>query len=145
MLIPDFTRYSLALLDGDDLIYSSEGNGLRPLWEALKKHQNQTGLTLHDKVMGLAAARLIDRSGIVAHIFTMVASLPAKEFLEECRIRLTAFDYAANILTQDKSAVCPGELIALGTADPDAFFRKISAMLNQSTPVKIGNIPKSIS
>jgi hypothetical protein len=140
---PDFTRYSLALLAGKDLIYSSAGTGLRPLWEALEKHQSKTGLTLHDKVIGLAAARLIARSGIVVDIFAMVASLPAKEFLEECGIRLSAFDDVAHILTQDKSAICPGELIALETPDPDNFVRKIQAMLHQANPVQIGNAPRN--
>ena len=59
MLIPDFTRYSLALLEGEKLIYSACGGGLRPLWDALEKFQGKSGLILHDKVIGLAAARLI--------------------------------------------------------------------------------------
>lgn len=137
MLIPDFTCYSLALLNGGEIVYSSEGSGLRPLWKALEKFEGQSGLTLHDKVMGLAAARLVARSGIIAGIFTLVASLPAKEFLEECSIGLTAVDYAANILTKDKSAVCPGELIALETPNPDAFFRRINAMMNHQVISKI--------
>ena len=130
MLIPDFSRYSLALLEGDRLIYSVEGSGLRPLWDALEKFQDKSGLILHDKVMGLAAARLIVHSGIIAEIVTMVASLPAKSFLERHGVGLEAFDVAANILTQDKSAVCPGEIIALNTNDPATFYQKIRMMLN---------------
>jgi hypothetical protein len=129
MLIPDFTRYSLALLEGEKLIYSACGGGLRPLWDALGKFQGKSGLILHDKVIGLAAARLIVQSGMIAATFTRVASLPAKQFLENNGVALTAFDVAANILTQDKSAVCPGEVIALNTSDPDAFLQKIKAMM----------------
>jgi len=129
MLIPDFTRYSLALLEGEKLIYSACGGGLRPLWDALEKFQGKSGLVLHDKVIGLAAARLIVNSGMIAAIFTRIASLPAKQFLENNGVALTAFDVAANILTQDKSAVCPGEVIALNTSDPDAFLQKIKAMM----------------
>jgi hypothetical protein len=129
MLIPDFTRYSLALLEGEKVIYSACGGGLRPLWDALEKFQGKSGLILHDKVIGLAAARLIVQSGMIAEIFTRVASLPAKQFLENNGVALTAFDVAANILTQDKSAVCPGEVIALNTSDPDAFLQKIKAMM----------------
>ena len=129
MLIPDFTRYSLALLEGEKLLYSACGGGLRPLWDALDKFQGKSGLILHDKVIGLAAARLIVQSGMIAGIFARVASLPAKQFLENNGVALTAFDVAANILTQDKSAVCPGEVIALNTSDPDAFLQKIKAMM----------------
>ena len=129
MLIPDFTRYSLALLEGEKLIYSAYGGGLRPLWDALERFQGKSGLILHDKVIGLAAARLIFQSGMIAAIFTRVASLPAKQFLENNGVALTAFDVAANILTQDKSTLCPGEVIALNTSDPDAFLQKIKAMM----------------
>ena len=129
MLIPDFTRYSLALLEGEKLIYSACGGGLRPLWDALEKFQGKSGLILHDKVIGLAAARLIVQSGMIAAIFTRVASLPAKQFLENNGVALTAFDVAANILTQNKSTLCPGEVIALNTSDPDAFLQKIKAMM----------------
>jgi hypothetical protein len=140
MLIPDFTRYSLALLQGDVVVYSSSQSGLWPLWEALDKFRGRSAFMLHDKVIGLAAARLVARSGVISDIFTRVASLPAKEFLEECGIRLTAAGYAENILTKDKSAVCPGEVIAMSTADPDAFLRKISAMLNQQVSLPSGDI-----
>ncbi len=129
MLIPDFTRYSLALLEGDHLIYSSKGSGLRPLWDALEKYSDKSGLILHDKVMGLAAARLIGRSGVIAEVYTIVVSLPAEQFLKDRGIRLSAFDVAANILTHDKSTICPGEIIALNTSEPDAFYQKIKAML----------------
>mgnify|MGYP001210697339 FL=1 len=129
MLIPDFTRYSLALLEGEKLIYSACGGGLRPLWDALEKFQGKSGLILHDKVIGLAAARLIVQSGMIAEIFTSVASLPAKQFLENSGVALMAFGVAANILTQDKSAVCPGEVIALNTGDPGTFLQKIKAMM----------------
>ena len=130
MLIPDFTRYSLALLEGDILIHSSRDGGLRPLWDALEKYSGKSGLGLHDKVMGLAAARLIDRSGIIEEVYTTVVSLPAEQFLKDCGIRLTAFNVVPNILTHDKSSVCPGEIIALNTSEPDDFYHKIKAMLD---------------
>ncbi|HPC86648.1 MAG TPA: DUF1893 domain-containing protein [Smithellaceae bacterium] len=130
MLTPDFSRYSLALLQGDIFLHSSTGSGLRPLWEALEKYSDRSGLMLHDKVMGLAAARLIERSGIINEVCAEVASLPAKQFLKECGIRLTAFKLVKNILAKDHSRICPGEIIALYTGEPDAFYRKIKEMLD---------------
>ena len=130
MLIPDFTRYSLALVEGDTIIYSSQGVGLRPLWDALKKFQDRSGLVLHDKVTGLAAARLIVYSDMITGVFTKVASEPARRFLQENGIALSADGVAANILTRDQNAVCPGEVIAMNTDDPDVFLRKIRAMLD---------------
>ncbi len=130
MLIPDFSLYSLALVEGDTIIYSSAGVGLRPLCDALTKFQDRTGLVLHDKVMGLAAARLIVYSDMIAGVFTKVVSEPARRFLQENGIALSADGVAANILTRDQTAVCPGEVIAMNTDDPDVFLRKIRAMLD---------------
>jgi len=57
----------------------------------LEKFQGKSGLILHDKVIGLAAARLIVYSGVIAEIVTRVASLPAKKFLEIMVLRLGLF------------------------------------------------------
>jgi len=129
MLMPDFTRYSLALLEGGQILYCAGGSGLRPLWDALEKFQGRSGLILHDKVIGLAAAMLIVRSAIIAEIHTKVASRPAEEFLEKNGMILHAADVAANILTRDQSAICPGEIIALGCPNTDEFIKSIRAFL----------------
>lgn len=134
MLIPDFTRYSLALVEGGQIIHCAGGGGLRPLWDALEKFQGRSGLILHDKVIGLAAAILIVRSGIIAEIHTKVASRPAEEFLEKNGMILHAAEVAANILTRDQSAVCPGEIIALGCSNTDEFMKSIREFLGISAP-----------
>lgn len=130
MLIPDFSKYSLALLEGNKLIYSSQDKGLRPLFDCLGKYKEKSGLILHDKVIGLAAARLIVYSGMIAEVITMIASIPAKKFLEDNGIIVKAFDVAANIMTMDRSTVCPGEVIALNTEARKDFIQKIKTLLN---------------
>ena len=128
--MPDFSKYSLALFEGNNLIYSSSDKGLRPLFDCLEKNKGKYGLILHDKLIGLAAAKLIVYSGIIAEVITNVASIPAKKFLEEKCITIKALEITANIMTKDKSAICPGEVIALNTELKEDFFRKIEAMLN---------------
>jgi hypothetical protein len=132
MMMPDFSKYSLALFEGGNLIHSSSDNGLRPLFDCLQKFKGKSGLLLHDKVIGLAAARLIFYSGIIAEVVTGVASIPAKKFLEDNGIIIRASDVAANIMTKDRSAVCPGEVIALNTEAPDEFSLKIKTMLDST-------------
>jgi hypothetical protein len=130
MLKPDFTKYSLALIQGNKIIFSSSGQGLRPLGDCLENNrQTKKKLTLHDKVMGLAAARLVVYSGIISAVHTQIASRPAKKFLEENGIKLYAREIAANILTKDRRSVCPGEVIALNATAPDTFNKQIMAML----------------
>lgn len=126
----DFSKYTLALYEGDKLIYSSQEKGLRPLLDCLDKNKKKSGLILHDKVIGLAAAKLIVYSGTIAEIVTTVASIPAKKFLEDNGIVIGAYKVAANIMTRDGKAVCPGEVIALNTDAPDELSRKIKTMLS---------------
>lgn len=129
MLTPDFSKYSLAVYEKNILIYSSRDKGLRPLFDCLEILEGKSGLILHDKVMGMAAAKLIVYSGIIAGVVTTIASVPAKDFLEKNSISITANDTAANIMTRDGSAICPGEIIALDTKSRDDFLQKIKTML----------------
>jgi hypothetical protein len=69
MLKPDFTKYSLALIQGNKIIYSSQSNGLKPLWDCLENYrQTKDSFILYDKVIGLAAAKLIVYSKIISEI-----------------------------------------------------------------------------
>jgi Domain of unknown function (DUF1893). len=133
MLKPDFSKYSLALVQGDKIIYSSDGLGLKPLWDCLEKYrQSKDKFILFDKVIGLAAARLVVYSGIITAIHTRLISQPAKQLLQENKIKIEADEVVVNILRKDKSAVCPGEIIALSTDDQDTFLAKIAAMTSGS-------------
>lgn len=86
---------------------------------------------LFDKVIGLAAAMLIVHAQIISRIETPLASEPAKMFLEEHNISIKAHQTVPNILTKDRRKTCPGEIIALNTADTNEFLKKIEQMLNR--------------
>jgi hypothetical protein len=131
MLTPDFAKYSLALFQEDDLIYSSKEKGLRPLFDCTRKYKEKSGLILHDKVIGLAAAKIVVYSEMIKEVVTTVASRPAKMFLENNGIILHAQKVVANIMTKDKRAVCPGEVIALKTEAPGDFMQEIKTMLDK--------------
>ena len=131
MLKPDFTKYSLALILGNKIIFSSQANGLKPLWDCLENYrQAKDKFILFDKVMGLAAAKLIVYSKIISEIQTLLVSQPAKKFLEDSGISIKAEKTVDNILTKDRQSICPGEIIALNTETPDDFRSKIIAMFS---------------
>jgi len=74
-LKPDFTKYSLALVQGDIIIFSSQKRGLKPLWDCLENYrQTKESFILYDKVIGLAAAKLVVYSGIISEIRTLLIS-----------------------------------------------------------------------
>lgn len=132
MLKVDFDKYSLALIQEDKIIFSSDRHGLRPLMDCLENYsQIKEKLTLHDKVVGLAAAKLIVYSGIIFEVHTPMASRSARDFLEEKGIKLHAKEIVPNILSKDGHSICPGEVIALNTAEPDTFTKQIMAMLSE--------------
>ncbi len=130
MTEPDFQAYSLAMFCGGKRIFTSREAGLKPLVEWLAIYQGQyQGCLLHDKVIGLAAARLIAASGLISEVVTLVSSRPACDFLTGTGVSLQAAQIVDNILTQDRSAVCPGELIALSTPDGKEFLARIYRLL----------------
>ena len=131
MFKPDFTKYSLALVQGDKIIFSSQANGLKPLWDCLEHYrQANDAFILFDKVIGLAAAKLVVYSEIISQIQTLLVSHPAKKFLEDSGISIKAKNTVDNILTKDRQSICPGEIIALRSETPEDFHAKIIAMLN---------------
>jgi len=124
-----FQDCNLALFCGGRRVHVSQGKGLRPLVECLAACRDLRDCILHDKIIGLAAARLAADSGIVRGIVARTASEPAARFLESRGIPLEAERIVPAILTLDGSAVCPGERIALAVEDPGRFAAEIRTMI----------------
>ncbi len=127
---PPFQFYSLAMFCEGQRIFMSREGGLKPLVEWLAIYEGKfRGCVLHDRVVGLAAARLIAYSGMVSRVVTLLSSRPAREFLDGEGIVLEAVQTVDNILTPARSAVCPGEVIALETPDRQEFLSRIYVLL----------------
>jgi len=60
---------------------------------------------------------------------TLLASRPAREFLDGEGIALEAVQTVDHILTPDRSTVCPGEVIALETPERQEFLARIYGLL----------------
>ncbi len=130
MTTADFGKYSLALLHEGRIVHSSQGRGIMPLIACLEECRSRyRDCTLHDKVIGLAAAKLAAYSGIVTSVVTKTASEQAADFLKDREIALAAGTIAPNILTSDHSAVCPGEIIAQGIDDYESLVESLREML----------------
>ena len=127
-MIPDFTKYSLALIKEDKIIFSSDKSGLRPLIERINEFNDENNCTLHDKVIGLAAAKLILNSNIIKEIKTNVISQPALDYLKD-KISVKYETVTKNILNKEKTSVCPMELKAIELSDKD-FLKHIENIFN---------------
>jgi hypothetical protein len=128
MLTPDFASYSLALLHGGRMVFSSEKGGVRPLVECIRACRGRfSGCELHDRAIGLAAAKLVVASGMIGRVITRRASARAVSFLEQHTVPLTADEVVPLILNREKTAPCLMEQKAEATEDPETFYREISA------------------
>jgi hypothetical protein len=130
MIEPDFDRYALALIHEDRLVFTSEKPGLEPILECLEACGGRyRDCILHDRVFGLAAARLIAPADLIRTLVTRAISRPALAYLEARGIEVRAEAIVEGILTRDRSRVCPGEVIALETDDPDLFAKRIRGIM----------------
>ncbi|VVC03382.1 Uncharacterised protein [Candidatus Bilamarchaeum dharawalense] len=116
-----FSKYSLVLVNEDKVVFQSSLSGLRPLVECVKTNAGGNCI-LYDKVIGLAAARIIVHSGLISKVVTPLASYPAKKLLEEDGITVEADEVVEKILNKDKTAPCPMEVKAL-EMDNEQFFK----------------------
>ena len=117
---PNFSKYSLLLLKDDKELYMSRDTGLRPLMMCVEECKD-TGCTLFDKVIGLAAARIILHTKIIDKVIAGVASEPAIELLEKNGIKINAAVIVKNILRQDRTDICPREKKAMIMSNEEFF------------------------
>jgi Domain of unknown function (DUF1893) len=126
MIAPDFSKYALALIHEGAVVYSSTNQGLAPLVECIETCASRyRDCLLHDRVIGLAAAKLVVASGMIRSIVAGVSSQPAVEFLKERRIPMEARSIVPRIIARDGVSICPMEQRAMAREDPDIFFNEL--------------------
>ncbi len=132
MLTPDFDRYSLALFHEDRMVFSSVKEGLRPLVECIRACRGRfSGCELHDRAIGLAAAKLVVATGgMIARISTRRASARAVALLGQHAVPLVAGETVPVLLNRDRSGPCLMEQKASATEDPQQFLREIDAFFS---------------
>ena len=129
MLEPNFKEYSLALIKDNCIIYSSKKKGLRPLVDCINENKSMKKCILHDKIIGLAAARLIIYSKMIYLVITHTISRSAEELLLKKDIKVDSQKKIKNILNKDKTSICPMELKALNIKENELFFSEINNLL----------------
>lgn len=126
---PSLSEWTLVLMEGNRVLFSSKERGIAPLLECLERFAGHTGrCTLHDRVTGLAAARLTVLSGFIAEVVTRVVSTPAQAFLTQHGIKITSEVIVPRIFNRNKTGLCPAETIALQTEDPQEMIVLLSGL-----------------
>ena len=120
---PDFTKYTLALFSQGHIIFESNESRLKPLVEMVQIYQGKyTGCELHDKIVGLASAKVIAASGIVSELLAGVMSQDARDFLRPTDINFTFQELTEYIINNDKTGPCPMEVKAREIEDLEEFY-----------------------
>jgi hypothetical protein len=126
MIAPDFSKYALALIHDGGIVYSSGNQGIAPLVECIETCASRyRDCLLHDRVIGLAAAKLVVASGMITSIVAGVSSQPAVEFLKKSHIPMESQSVVPRIMARDGVSTCPMEQKAMATEDPDLFYMEL--------------------
>ncbi len=129
-MIPDFEKYTLALFSQGHILFESNESRLKPLVEMVQIYQGQhTDCVLHDKIVGLASAKIIVASGMVSELHARVMSRPAIEFLRQTDINFTHQDNVEAIMNNEKTGPCPMEVKAREIAEPDEFLKAMIELM----------------
>ena len=123
---PDFSRYALALSIDNQIIFESTQSRLAPLVECIRKFRGTIhGCVLYDKVVGMAAARLIIYSGFISSVHAGTCSRPALQILSQFGIGVNYDLLVDVILDKTGSGPCPMETLALEITDGGELYKML--------------------
>jgi len=119
-------KLSLMVVQGGSVVYSSRGDGLSPLIDAVDSGKGylRDALVI-DRVVGRAAALLICY-GKSKHIFADLMSETALQILDACGLDYDYEQLVPHILNEDSTGLCPFEMLVEGVSDPEEGYRLIS-------------------
>ncbi|MBQ8994553.1 MAG: DUF1893 domain-containing protein [Oscillospiraceae bacterium] len=116
----------------DDMTFTSDANGIKPLNWWLRDGCRFEGFSAADRVVGRAAAFLYVLLG-VKEVYADVLSDSAVPVLERFNIRLSYGQKVKNIMNRTGDDLCPMEKIAVQHEDPekayDALKEKIAELM----------------
>lgn len=110
------TGASVVAVLGGRVIGQAVGEGLRPLLQLIDAGQVQPGCAVADRVVGLAAAKLMTAAGVAA-VYAPLGSLLAVDWLRAAGVGHEFDQVVPAILRRDRQGECPMERLARGTDD----------------------------
>lgn len=111
----------------DGRLYTATERGIRPLMQWLESGILH-GAVLADKVIGKAAAFLLEKGGVTA-IYADVISVPAAEVLERADIPYSFRTKVPYIQNRTGNGMCPMESAVLSVKDADEAYLKLQETL----------------
>ncbi len=120
---------ALVVVKDGEVIYKSNGRGIKPLYTAHSEMKNSLkGASIADKVIGKAAA-MICADAEIHELYTDLISENAIELLEMANIRSSYKIKVPAIKNRDQSGLCPMENLSLKAQNIEDLLRGIEAFL----------------
>ena len=111
--------YSFVLIGNKKVIYQSKSQRLAPLVFCLKRYRKEMkGAVVYDKIVGLAAAKLL-AYGRVAEVWTSIVSKRGLKYLRENKIKVEYKKEVKNILNKKSDDICPMEKMSKGKSEKE--------------------------
>jgi hypothetical protein len=122
-------NFTLMVIQGDGLVFSSRKDGLQPLIEVIEADRDcLLNALVIDKIVGRAAALLMCY-GKSRQVFGDLMSERALEVLNAFGIQHDYEKLVPYILNRDTTDLCPFEKLVDGITDPEEGYKLISENL----------------
>lgn len=127
----DFLKeHSLVLAKGKKIIFSSKEKGIKPLVKCIGLFKDKEKCcTLYDKIVGMAAARLIVYSEMIKEANALIASSSAISFLERNRIKINFKEKVEKIMNKGRTKQCRMEELSKKIRNNKKFYLKIKDLI----------------
>lgn len=122
---------TLCIVKKGDVIYSSTGRGVYPIYHAVKSQSADVeGASVADKVTGKGAA-LLCALGKISVLHTGVISKPALKVLEDNNIVVTYDRLVDSISNRAGDGLCPVETLSMGIDNPEDVIVPVEDFLSK--------------
>ncbi len=111
-------------------LYKFTERGIRPFMSLLENGTDLTGAACADKVVGKAAALLMQKAGI-ATLYAGIISEPATKVLTDAGIEYEYGTLVPRIQNRKGDGLCPMESAVMDITDADEAYRVLKAKLNK--------------
>lgn len=111
-----------------DRILKTADRGIKPFMQWIESGENLHGAVAADKVVGKAAAFLMEKAGISA-VYAAVLSGPAEDVLKAAGIEYKFTHLVPRIQNRKGDGLCPMESAVMDTDDSDTAFSALKDKL----------------
>ena len=111
-----------------DKVLKTTDRGIKPFMQWIESGENLHGAVAADKVVGKAAAFLMEKAGISA-VYAAVLSEPAEDVLKAAGIEYKFTHLVPRIQNRKGDGLCPMESAVLDTDNSDTAFSELKDKL----------------